>query len=104
MTDLILPRRTFLAGLAAALAAPAIVRVDALMKLPRPVRARGWQHVELELDVPRFDEFWHLPRRQLTISVPDILGDIKVGDLMTISNWGTGRITSVLNVIPTIRQ
>ena len=36
MIDLILPRRQFLAGLAAALAAPAIVRVDSLMKLPKP--------------------------------------------------------------------
>lgn len=32
----ILPRRKFLAGLAAAIAAPAIVRVESLMKLPRP--------------------------------------------------------------------
>jgi hypothetical protein len=45
MTGLILPRRQFLTGLAAALAAPAIVRIDSLMKLPRPeiVRAVSFQ-------------------------------------------------------------
>lgn len=36
MTKLMLPRRQFLAGLAAAFAAPAMVRVESLMKLPRP--------------------------------------------------------------------
>ena len=52
MIDLILPRRQFLAGLAAALAAPAIVRVDSLMKLPRPRFVRiGEMVVDLKIKV-----------------------------------------------------
>lgn len=38
MSGIILPRRQFLAGAIAALSAPAIVRVESLMKLPRPER------------------------------------------------------------------
>lgn len=37
---LILPRRAFLAGMAAALAAPAIVRAESLMKLPPQPKLR----------------------------------------------------------------
>jgi hypothetical protein len=40
---MILPRRQFLAGLATTLAAPAIVRADSLMKLPRPSLIRMGQ-------------------------------------------------------------
>lgn len=35
MTDLLIPRRKFLLGLGASLAAPAIVRVENLMPIPR---------------------------------------------------------------------
>lgn len=67
MTDLILPRRQFLAGLMAALAAPAIVRVDSLMKLPRPEKlVRVADFVDFEIDL---DDAWISVRRRQQLLV-----------------------------------
>ena len=51
--SLILPRRAFLAGLGAVIAAPAIVRADSLMKLPRPEIIRS-----PAIPVAIFDSGW----------------------------------------------
>jgi hypothetical protein len=87
MIDLILPRRQFLAGLAAALAAPAIMRIDSIMKLPRP--SVFWQTIRIERGDGK--------TIKVTMSVPAT--GSRLGGEITIPSWGTGKVTEVINEV-----
>lgn len=69
MSKIILPRRRFLAGLATALAAPAIIPVERLMKLPRPAALiippmlafKAGDVISCVVDMTRKQVWWRKP-------------------------------------------
>lgn len=105
MTDLILPRRRFLSGLAAAFAAPAIVRVDSLMRLPPPIRNIDYAAAAKQILGGAFQDAFLTLTRTLPSDHDALRNDIriklignfqaKIGDAICIPTWGNGIVTKI---------